>query len=438
MAVAAARVVVADVFDTAQDSQAHTGTVLIVAPHGSYRTQAFIAAAGRIGVNTLIASQGKHSVVSAYAQGIHIDFRTPDAALQALLHAAQQHDIAGVIGTDDGSTELAAQLAQQLRLPHNDPAAVRLARRKDLARAQLARHGVNKPAHQLLDLQAPLLAQRMLDYPVVIKPLALSASQGVIRADDDTQFIAAVTRVQHLLQALPDLEPHTRRYVLLEQFVPGAEIAVEGMLCAGRLHILAVFDKPDPLEGPFFEETYYITPSRLLAAQLDDVSKVIQAACDAYGLREGPVHAELRINAQGVFVLEVAARTIGGMCGRLLRFGTGYSLEELVLAHATGRALPAGGDDGAAGVLMIPIPQAGILKRIEGLLDTQRVPFIEDIDIQIREGHELVPLPEGNSYLGFIFARAPTPQQAEQALRDAHARLNIVVAPLWRLKQCVA
>lgn len=424
----------------AQDSDPRglTDTVLIVAPHGSYRTQPFIEAAGRLGINTLIASEGRHSVVSAYARGVHIDFREPERALTELLLAAQRYRIVGVVGTDDASTELAARLAQQLGLPHNAPASVRLARRKDLARAQLAQHGVSKPAHQLIDLDVPILAQRTLDYPVVIKPLALSASQGVIRTDDDAQLLAAVERIRRLLHDKPELDSHTRRYLLLEQFVPGAEIAVEAMLCAGRLQILAVFDKPDPLEGPFFEETYYITPSRLPAAQLDEVSKVIQAACDAYGLREGPVHAELRINAQGVFVLEVAARTIGGMCGRLLRFGTGYSLEELVLAHATGRALPAGGDDGAAGVLMIPIPQAGILKRIEGLLDAQRVPFIEDIDIQIREGHELVPLPEGNSYLGFIFARAPTPQQAEQALRAAHERLNIVIAPLWKLKQCVA
>lgn len=434
MAVAAARVVVVAV----SDPQQAAATVLIVAPHGSYRTQAFIAAAGRIGVNTLIASEGKHSVVSAYARGIHIDFRDPARALSDLIEAAQRYRIVGVIGTDDASSELAARVAQHLGLPHNDPAAVRLARRKDLARAQLARAGVAKPAHQLLDLQAPLRAQRALDYPVVLKPLGLSASRGVIRADDDAQFVAAAERIRLILDSLPELQPQTRRYVLVEQFVPGAEIAVEAILSSGRLQILAVFDKPDPLDGPFFEETYYITPGTLSDAQLAEVRDVIMATCAAYGLCEGPVHAELRINARGVFVLEVAARTIGGMCGRLLRFGTGYSLEELVLAHAMGKPLPVVGDGGAAGVLMIPIPAAGMLKRIEGLLDAQRVPGIEDIDIQVREGYELVPLPEGGSYLGFMFARAPTPQQAEQALREAHARLNIVITPIWKLKQCVA
>jgi biotin carboxylase len=205
------------------------------------------------------------------------------------------------------------------------------------------------------------------------------------------------------------------------------------MLKGGELQVLAVFDKPDPLHGPYFEETYYITPSRHARDTLNELHHTVLAACSAYGLQEGPVHAECRINADGVWILEVAARTIGGLCGRLLQFGTGYSLEELVLAQAMGKTLPLETSQQGAGVLMIPIPQAGILKRVEGILAAQRVPYIESVEIQLREGHELVPLPEGSSYLGFIFARAPSARQAEQALREAHACLNIVVAPLWKV-----
>lgn len=417
--------------------------VLIIAPHGSYRTLPFITAAERMGIHALIASEGKHSIVSAYARGIHIDFSDEDTALAELLRAATQLDIAGVIGTDDATTALAARLAQALRLPHNDPAAVRIARRKDLARACLAGRSVPVPWFQRLDLEQPLPAQLAgLAYPLVVKPIALSASRGVIRVDNQLELLRAIERVQRLLLGIPDLEADARRYLLLEQYLPGEEIAVEAMLSQGELHILTIFDKPDPLEGPFFEETYYTTPTRLSPTQQAEVGRVLQQACAAYGLREGPVHAECRIQGGEVFVLEVAARTIGGLCGRLLRFGTGYSLEELVLAHAMARPLALSSEQGAAGVLMIPIPKAGMLKRVEGLLAAQRVPFIEDIDIQVREGHELIPLPEGASYLGFIFSRAPDVPQAEQALRDAHACLRFVIAPIWKLNQgtasCVA
>ena len=417
--------------------------VLIIAPHGSYRTMPFIAAADRLGIHALIASEGKHSIVSVYAQGIHIDLREEDQALKELLRAATQHQVVAVIGTDDATTELAAQLAQQLKLPHNDPESVRIARRKDQARACLATHAVAVPSHRRIDL-AQVLADQLddLQFPIVVKPVALSASRGVIRANNQSELLAAIVRVQQLLNSITDLEPDAQRYLLLEQYIPGVEIAVEAMLYRGELQILTIFDKPDPLEGPFFEETYYITPTRLSAAEQAEVKRVVQLACDAYGLQEGPVHAECRLNADGVFILEVAARTIGGLCGRLLRFGTGYSLEELVLAHAMGKPLNLNSDGGAAGVMMIPIPKAGMLKRVEGLLDAQRVPFIEDINIQVREGHELIPLPEGASYLGFIFSRAPSAQQAEQALRAAHACLQFVISPIWKLNQgpsaCVA
>jgi biotin carboxylase len=283
----------------------------------------------------------------------------------------------------------------------------------------------------LIDLREPLCDQAAsIQYPAVIKPLALSASRGVIRVDDAGEFISACERVEKMLACEPHLDEHLRQHLLVEQFIRGGEVAVEGMLYNGKLQLLALFDKPDPLDGPFFEETYYISPGRISAEQQAELYRVIQATCDAYGLREGPVHGECRLNEQGVWVLEVAARTIGGLCGRLLQFGTGMSLERLVLLHAMSQAPEIEHQPGGAGVLMIPIPRGGVFKRVEGLLKAQRVPYIEEISIQIREGYEVTPLPEGASYLGFIFARAPDADLAEQALREAHACLNIVIDPL--------
>jgi biotin carboxylase len=271
-----------------------------------------------------------------------------------------------------------------------------------------------------------------MHFPCVLKPVALAASRGVIRANNVDELTLAAARIQVLLARAGLREAEERETILVEEFIPGFEVAVEGMLTQGELEILTIFDKPDPLDGPYFEETYYITPSRLEAPVQRALRETISSACAAYGLREGPIHAECRINGEGVWILEVAARTIGGLCGRLLRSSTGLSLEELVLLHAVGERPEINSETGGAGVLMIPIPQAGILRRVEGVLAAGKVPYIEEVVIHVREGYELVPLPEGSSYLGFIFARAPSAAQAEAALRAAHACLRVVVMPLWK------
>ncbi len=412
-------------------SAATARRLLLIAPHGSYRTVPFIEAAVSRGVEVLIASESRHSLVSAYARGLYVDFTDPDSALQVLTEEARVRPFAAIIGTDDASTELAARACGALALHHNPIAAVRLARRKDLARARLAECGVPVPWHRRLDLDVPLAAQISdIPYPCVLKPVALAASRGVIRADDPGALQTAVARISTILSGVGNAEE--RRYILVEQFIPGSEVAVEGLLTDGCLQVLAIFDKPDPLDGPYFEETYYITPTRLAQDTQSLLRRRLADACRAYGLREGPIHAECRINERGVWILEVAARTIGGLCGRLLRFGTGHSLEQLVLSHALGDVVETRVPDGSAGVLMIPIPRAGILRRVEGVLAASRVPHIEDVVIDVREGYELVPLPEGSNYLGFIFGRAPTSAVTEAALRAAHACLNIVVAPLWK------
>lgn len=411
-----------------------TPRVLIIAPHGSYRTSAFIVAAHRLKFDVLIASEGRHSIVSDYAHGLHLDFQDKVASLKLIIQEAEKAPFRAIIGTDDSTTELAAKASAALQLPHNPLAAVTLGRRKDLARQCLARQTVRIPDFHIIHLNNSLASQLDdIQYPVVVKPVALSGSRGVIRANHQEELIQAISRVKKILEK-EELEPEVKNTLLIEKFIEGNEVAVEGMLHHGKFELLSVFDKPDPLDGPFFEETYYTTPSRHSEAILEQLQQVVADACHAYGLKEGPVHAECRINQEGVWILEVAARTIGGLCGRLLQFGTGYSLEELVLAQAMGSTLSSKKRQmQAAGVLMIPIPGAGVLKRVEGQFAASRIEFIESVEIQIREGYELVPLPESTSYLGFIFARAPSAAQAEAALREAHACLNIVIDPLWKI-----
>ena len=405
--------------------------VLIIAPHGSYRTVPYVEAARRLGIECLIASEGRHSLVSAYAQGLHLDFSDSRGALDVLVEAARRRSFAAIISTDDTTTELASLAARRLGLPHNEPDAVRIARRKDLARAHLSAAGILVPSHARISLGKPLAGQLDgIEFPCVVKPLAMSASRGVIRADSADELRAACARVARIVAEARD--PEERRYLLVEEFIPGVEVAVEGMLTGGELDVLAIFDKPVPLNGPYFEETYFVTPSRLDAGVQRQVRQRVAETCRAYGLRHGPVHAECRINAAGVWMLEIASRTIGGLCSRLFEYGLAGSLEGLVLSHAVGAPLAFSGWQQAAGVLMIPTRKAGILRRVEGVGAAREVPYVEEVTIQVRDRYQLVPLPEGSSYLGFIFARAPCPEQVEAALKQAHAKLNVVIAPLWK------
>jgi biotin carboxylase len=287
------------------------------------------------------------------------------------------------------------------------------------------------------DRVARSLAVHRWRYPAVIKPMLCSASRGVIRADDEASFVVAWRRLQALLQtpALRAVEDPDGHRILVESFVAGVEVALEGILRDGLLTPLALFDKPDPLDGPFFEETIYVTPSRHPAPLQRAIERETARACAAIGLRHGPIHAELRLAADGPVVIEVAARSIGGLCARTLRFGLGAaSLEELVLANAIGREL--GADDlslwraGAAGVMMIPIPKGGVLGEVRGVEAARAVPLVEDVQVTARAGEVLVPLPEGAAYLGFLFARGEAPAAVEQALRDAHAQLRFEITPL--------
>lgn len=406
--------------------------LLLIAQPNSYRIAPYLVAAQAMGLQVLIGSRGRHSLTTEVSQGLHLDLDDHESALAAILDEARSRDFAGVIGSDDSTVELAARAAGRLGLPHNPPTAARYSRRKDLSRAHLSLAGCPVPIHSLIDLQAPLERQMAgLPWPCVLKPLNMSASRGVIRADDEAAFIAACERIRPIVAESSD--EFEQNHLLVEDYIDGIEVAFEGYLRNAELHPLALFDKPDPLTGPFFEETIYVTPSGLPVSTQQRIFDSVARACAALGLVTGPVHAELRVNAQHAWILEVASRNIGGDCARMLDSDAAYSLEELSVALAIGQSVKPESLQGSRGVMMIPIRKAGLLRRVEGLLAARNVPFVEKVDIAIPDGHELVPLPEGNQYLGFIFARAETPEDVAQALRDAHAKLNFVTAPVIRI-----
>jgi len=407
--------------------------ILLVAPPDSYRVAPYLAAAQQLGVPITIASSGKHSLINEIAAGIHIDLNQSTTAIKTIIDSAAKHPICGIVAGDDLVTEIVARAAQALDLPHNPPEAVHFTRWKHKARAILKNAGLPVPHFWTLDLKQACRGQLPhVEYPCVIKPLNLSASRGVIRCNNRDELINACQRVANIVAEFDDLE--TRTTALVERYIPGQEIAVEAILDAGKLTPIAIFDKPDPLEGPYFEETYYVTPSRHPQPLQQKAIAIIQQACEVYGLTTGPIHAELRLYNDQPYIIEIAARTIGGECARLLEYASGQSLEALVIQFAMGKSQTTIKLDQAAGVMMIPTPRSGILRRVEGTLDAQKVNNIDAVQLAIREGHELVTLPEGASYLGFIFASAATPAEVESALREAYSKLNIVVKPLWKIE----
>ncbi len=358
-----------------------------------------------------------------------VDFSEPERAADAVVTFARTNPFDAILSVDDSASLVAALASAALGLPHNLPGAALAARDKGVMRETLAAGGVRCPVFRRFPVSSSAAeVATQVTYPCVVKPLRLSGSRGVIRADTPDEFVAAFERLRRVLAgegAAPGADQ-----ILVEDFIPGVEVALEGLVTRSQLRVLALFDKPDPLDGPFFEETIYVTPSRLDPATQEAIARCVQDAIHALGLREGPVHAELRVNQQGPWILEIAGRSIGGLCSSILRFGTDVCLEELILRHAVGLELPSlEREQRAAGVMMLPIPRAGILRGYRGVEEASAVPGVEGVEITAKLHYPLVPLPEGASYLGFIFARGETPAEVEQALRTAHQRLSFDIRP---------
>lgn len=406
--------------------------VLLLLPTTTYRTKAFVEAALKMDVEVVAASEQPSTLADKNPEGLlTLDFDEPGRAARQVEEFAAQFPIGAVIPVDEDTAVVAASVAQALKLRHNPVEAAITAKNKHRMREVLSRAGVQVPRywHFSLDEDTGEVAARVT-YPCVVKPVFLSTSRGVMRADNEEEFAGVVRRLDRIVS---DPKVARRggalaREALVEEFIPGFEVAVEGLVTDGEFRMLAIFDKPDPLDGPFFEETIYVTPSRLGRDVQRRIVETTAAATLAMGLTKGPVHAELRVNERGPWVIEVAARAIGGLCSRALRFDSGVSLEELIIRHALGEDVRSvEREHQAAGVMMIPIPRAGILREVLGVDAAKAMLDVEDVVITAHITQEILPPPEGASYLGFIFSRADTPDQVEAALREAHARLEFLI-----------
>ncbi|MYI98373.1 MAG: ATP-grasp domain-containing protein [Gemmatimonadetes bacterium] len=424
-------------------------------PTTTYRSDPFLEAARRMNLEVVVGSDFCQVLAEEWDIPLSLRLRYVSQAVDEIVDYDREHPLDAIVPVDDYTTEIAARACKVLGLPHNTPEAAIAARNKYRMREMLSAAGVWCPPFARFDQSVPVeeiaLEQR---YPCGLKPILLSGSRGVIRADSPDGFIEAFRRIGRILEGAsdrpPSLDPDAHR-IMVESYITGQEVALEGLLNGGRLRVLSLFDKPDPLEGPFFEETIYVTPSRLPEESQEVVSDAVQRASTAVGLTEGPVHAELRVHHGEARIIEIAGRSIGGLCSRVLEYGLGVSLEELILRHALGqhvdgvgrkaqvrsgadrgtdgldRQVDAGNKPGAAGVMMLPVPEGGLFQGFDGVEEAKKTPGVEDVVVTAKEGDMLTPLPEGAGYPGFIFARGDEPGQVEQVLRKAHGRLRMRV-----------
>jgi len=424
-------------------STASKPRVLLLCTTTGYQAQAFVDAAEKLGLEVVFGTDRCHVLDDPWGDdAIPLRFENPPENSRKIVEAARERPFAAIIQIGDRATATAALASKALGLLNHPPEAAQACHDKYLARGRLRQAGLNVPDYRRFPLDADprqLLATGAvtMDVPRVLKPLALSASRGVIRADTPEEFVRAFERIRTLLKS-PEvgvLREETSNFIQVESYIDGAEIAVEAIVDRGRLRVLAIFDKPDPLTGPFFEETIYVTPSRMGRERQPEIVETLALAADALGLYHGPVHAELRINPAGIWMMEVAARSIGGLCSRALRFeiplvDKEVSLEELLIRLMLGLDVSRiYRENAASGVMMIPIPEAGLYQETQGIDEARAVSGIEDVVITAKVSQKLVPLPEGASYLGFIFARGDSPEFVENALRRAHEKLRFVISP---------
>ena len=408
--------------------------VLVLLSRTSYRAEAFVGAARRLDVDITVGSNHRQALANLAPGGaLTLGLEDIDRSVTAIVRFASDYPLAAIVAAEDDFVPVAAAASETLGLTHHPPEAVRAARNKAVMRRRLAAAGFPSPWFHVASVEddAEAVAARAR-YPCVLKPLALSASRGVIRADTPEEFGRAWSRIRGILEQ-PDAvtrSGHGVAEILIEAYMPGCEVAVEGIVVGGELRTLAVLDKPDPMEGPFFEETILLLPPRLSDKVQREIVSCVQRSVAILGLDDGPIHAELRVDGERASLLEIAPRSIGGRCSTILRFEPEATLEELILRHAFGMSIHEySRAPGAAGVMMLPIPDNGVLLEVSGSSAALEIPGIEGLEITIPVGQKVVPLPEGNRYLGFLFARAATPEQVETALRAAYAKVDVKIEP---------
>ena len=406
--------------------------VILIIPSASYRTSAFITAVKKLDLKVLVISDKSQVFSGKYPDNLIImNFHHWKDRLDEISEWSERNGLKAVIGVDEESIVLAANISNYLNKEHNPVDSVLLTKNKYLMRIELKKAGICSPWFKRFPVhESPKKIINEIIFPCVIKPTFLSASRGVIRVNTIKELSDGFKTLNDLLS----LEEIRKRggdqsdWILVEEYIPGKEVAIEGIVSEGKLKVLAVFDKPEPLVGPTFEETIFVTPSILPEKTLYSLFETAEIAVNTLGIVKGPVHIEIRINSSGNYILECASRSIGGICSNVLEFHGGMSLEELILRSYLGRNVEKTKlTDTARGVMMMPNEKSGILKEIRGVEDALNVKGVTDLQITLKPGENLEPLPKGDRYLGFIFAEDKDQELVIKALKNAWSKIAVVL-----------
>ncbi len=407
-------------------------SALLLLPKDGYRGDDFLLAAKALDIKVIVARNLCQKLADNWRLDalLSIPFKDPAKAAKLVQQELADQTPQVVIGIDDQGVEAAAAIANALHIKSNSPLAVEMLHDKYRFRKLQQQLGLPVPEFSPVQISGHRVSRNQpFKFPCVVKPTRLSGSLGVIRVDAAAELDEVMTRVSHIIDH--SAMDTSGINLLLEQYLEGSEHALEAIIEKGELRTLAIFDKPDPLEGPYFEETIYATPSRLPQDIQKEFQRQVQLICRQAGIMDGPVHAEARIHDDTVTLLEAAPRSIGGSCGKVLRHALGMSLEELILRHALGETLPAiNGTGPAAGVMMLPVPAAGIFNAIDGVEEAQTISGIDAVEVSARSGDRVLPLPDESIYLGFVFASGESPELVVSALRKARDCLQIRIKPI--------
>tara|TARA_B100000686_G_scaffold128253_1_gene135463 strand:- start:1091 stop:2335 length:1245 start_codon:yes stop_codon:yes gene_type:complete len=405
--------------------------VILIIPSASYRTGPFMNAVKKLDLKVLVISDKSQVFSGKYPDNlIIINFNHWQDRSDEISKWAKNNGLKAVIGVDEESIVLAANISNFLNVEHNPVESVLLTKDKYLMRNELLKLGIKSPWFKRFSIyESTKKIINEISFPCVIKPTFLSASRGVMRVNTMNELSDSI-KIMYELLSLDELRKRGGEqsdWILFEEYIPGNEVAVEGLVTNGKLTVLAVFDKPEPLEGPTFEETIIVTPSVLTKEIQYSLLETIQNVVKALGILKGPIHAEARINKNGNYILECASRSIGGLCSKVLEFQGGMSLEELILRSYLGRNIEKSKlTDKARGVMMMPTEKMGILKEMRGVQDALNVKGITDLKLTVKPGEKLEPLPKGDRYLGFIFAEGNDQKLVIKALKNAWSKITVV------------
>lgn len=396
----------------------------------------FVSSECRAAMGPLAAAKARHfkTLVAATSRPCVDDdlvdrfLRIPDrSSKEVAAYVERQCEgllVSGVLASDDWDVVAAAMIADKLGLRFVGVETALAATNKFLMRQRLRNGGAVVPDFQCFAIgdNAGEIA-KSLRFPVVIKPTYGQGSLGVIRADTVDEFEKAFQYTSRIIVDL-DMRPSAvrdRSGILVEQYIPGEEYTVELLMHEGKPYSLAVFEKPDPLEGPYFEEGIYVTPIRRDEKIRSLLVEAAIRGSRALGIETGPCHCELRLSGELPYILEIAARPIGGFCSQVFADLMGFDLHDLVLQNAVGLPVmpPPIADGVALGVMMLPVPGRGNLARVSGVDRALDIDGIMSVKIHVEAGSRILPYPEQSCYIGTVLATGSSADEVVARLKSA-------------------